>query len=645
MDYSTMMHSIPQVGMPFGAVPRPNDMSRPRHAYPYPYGGEPLYLFPHVPVHHRNMTEAQMALATRQMDPKPRLGKDEVQLLENEFQKNPKPSSLRKREIAELLKVDNPRINNWFQNRRAKAKQMSRRVEPATQGDVSPSASSPSEQVDDSSMVSEYFGSQNQSLPLRASSATFPAAKQPSLALYPPVNGSAAVTHGTSPSSRSTEEYPSPKSLVFPPVTSATHELPFPPVMNGAYLATPHNTTSYSSHASPQHVSGMSEQALDGDFEQSLSAYVPFTTAMGSDNVLAHAGSYNDVEDVPQLDNDLSLIPSYEVPSFDETLSQSMSTAGSPPSIGAHSPVSAISDLRFKSPPPPSNIATRRNKGAPAMLNSTALRGQAFGPKTGIEMSGKRAEGSAPVIRRIASSSGLMANRVQKPSVPTAPRSPLYYERNKEALLQSLQTATTSSNGGPLVRSLSNNVSPVTPNEPLASNGALMGSGSSDDEHLMPYNSGAVTAGSHNPYFSMKPATLKTPPGTPGFNGLAQDGSEHQRVIENHWSFVPQDEALLTPSLGSFGSEEFPMLQTAPGYIMSSQPPTPSVHQPLGHGYFPLRLQGAGGSGAPGQSEYTFPGESYMFPGSSGKASPGRNKAKQFQFTPNVTPEDYNVEK
>ena len=99
------------MGMPFAAVQRPNDTNRPRQAYPFTYGGEPLYLFPHMPPHHRNMTETQMALAARQVDPKPRLGKDEVQLLENEFQKNPKPSSLRKREIADLLEVDNPRIN------------------------------------------------------------------------------------------------------------------------------------------------------------------------------------------------------------------------------------------------------------------------------------------------------------------------------------------------------------------------------------------------------------------------------------------------------------------------------------------------------------------------------------------------------
>lgn len=669
-----MMHSIPQMGMPYAAVQRPNDMNRPRHAYPYTYGGEPLYLFPHMSPHHRNMTEAQMALAAKQVDPKPRLGKDEVQLLENEFQKNPKPSSLRKREIADLLKVDNPRINvrscptpsptnsfsqdvfctvanylreqNWFQNRRAKAKQMSRRVDMNGQGDVSPSASSPSEQPEDSSMVSEYFGSQNESLPLRASSATFPAAKQPSLAIYPPTNdGSVAVANGTSPSAPSAEEYPSPKSLVYQTANGGHGMPPFAPVMNGVYLASAHhNNGSYSSHTSPQHIMG-GEHVSEHSFEQSLGAYVPFTTAMGVDNVMAHVGSFQSellsVDDVPQLDKDMVVLPSYEVPSFDETLSQNMSAAASP--LSAHSPASAISDLRFKSPPPPANIATRRNKGVPAMLNSTALRSQAFGPKTGID-AGKN---GAPTIRRIASATGLMSNRVQKPSMPTAPRSPLYFERNKEALLQSLQTSATAaaSGGPPLVRSLSNSASPVSPSEAMVSNNSMVGSGSSDDEHLLPFGSSAAN---HNPYFATKPGTLKTPPGTPGFNGLAQ-GGEHHRVIDSHWSFVPQDEALLTPSLGSFGSEEFPMLQSVPSYIMNSQPPTPSVHQPLGHSYFPLRLQGGATSAAQGpsssQTEYTFPGETYMFPSSASKMSPGRSKAKQFQFTPNVTPQDYNAEK
>jgi hypothetical protein len=44
-------------------------------------------------------------------EPKPRLAKDEVELLEREFAKNPKPISSLKRELAEQMGVDVARIN------------------------------------------------------------------------------------------------------------------------------------------------------------------------------------------------------------------------------------------------------------------------------------------------------------------------------------------------------------------------------------------------------------------------------------------------------------------------------------------------------------------------------------------------------
>jgi hypothetical protein len=47
----------------------------------------------------------------KQTEPKPRLAKDEVELLEREFAKNPKPNSSTKRELAEQMGVEVPRIN------------------------------------------------------------------------------------------------------------------------------------------------------------------------------------------------------------------------------------------------------------------------------------------------------------------------------------------------------------------------------------------------------------------------------------------------------------------------------------------------------------------------------------------------------
>ncbi|KAL7792911.1 hypothetical protein V8C37DRAFT_114141 [Trichoderma ceciliae] len=65
-------------------------------------------------VHHHQMT--------RTSESKPRLSKEEVEVLEAEFQKNHKPNSSTKKALAESMRVDHARINNWFQNRRAREK-------------------------------------------------------------------------------------------------------------------------------------------------------------------------------------------------------------------------------------------------------------------------------------------------------------------------------------------------------------------------------------------------------------------------------------------------------------------------------------------------------------------------------------------
>ena len=84
------------------------------HSYQYMYTEEQLYMMAHL--QHRAMMGAGAPQGNGQQgklptDPKPRLSKEEVDLLEHEFQKNSKPSSGRKREIADHLKVDHPRIN------------------------------------------------------------------------------------------------------------------------------------------------------------------------------------------------------------------------------------------------------------------------------------------------------------------------------------------------------------------------------------------------------------------------------------------------------------------------------------------------------------------------------------------------------
>lgn len=54
-------------------------------------------------VHHQHMARAT--------ESKPRLSKEEVEILEAEFQKNHKPNSSTKKALAEQMRVDNARIN------------------------------------------------------------------------------------------------------------------------------------------------------------------------------------------------------------------------------------------------------------------------------------------------------------------------------------------------------------------------------------------------------------------------------------------------------------------------------------------------------------------------------------------------------
>lgn len=70
--------------------------------------------------HHNRLVQHHHT--SRTTESKPRLSKEEVEILEAEFQKNYKPSSTTKKALAESMRVDNARINNWFQNRRAREK-------------------------------------------------------------------------------------------------------------------------------------------------------------------------------------------------------------------------------------------------------------------------------------------------------------------------------------------------------------------------------------------------------------------------------------------------------------------------------------------------------------------------------------------
>lgn len=61
------------------------------------------------------------SFTAQSIENKPRLGKDEVDILEREFKKNPKPTTQTKRQLAEDMCVELPRVNVIRFERRPKS--------------------------------------------------------------------------------------------------------------------------------------------------------------------------------------------------------------------------------------------------------------------------------------------------------------------------------------------------------------------------------------------------------------------------------------------------------------------------------------------------------------------------------------------
>ncbi|KAL3964201.1 hypothetical protein ACCO45_001205 [Purpureocillium lilacinum] len=99
-------------------------LSDPFTTYQQQFSNYPAYLAESMDTYqaHHNRHLVNHHQLSRTTESKPRLSKEEVEVLEAEFQKNHKPSSTTKKALAESMRVDNARINNWFQNRRAREK-------------------------------------------------------------------------------------------------------------------------------------------------------------------------------------------------------------------------------------------------------------------------------------------------------------------------------------------------------------------------------------------------------------------------------------------------------------------------------------------------------------------------------------------
>ncbi|KAK8126386.1 uncharacterized protein PG998_002145 [Apiospora kogelbergensis] len=572
----------------------------------------------------RHMGSDRNSMSDGKTESKPRLSKEEVEKLEKVFQENPKPSSSVKAALADGLGLERPRINNWFQNRRAKAKQErkqeeyeARRAAEKSVSETSTPEGSRTETSDAIRLSSAPFPDMNSAVD---SAESFDEDDEDDQADPQDDENPTPSSEGLEPHYAShpikidqesnTVDLQSPMSLSFSP----------PDQMAFNY---PHMTQDYTQQgaifgyngfvAQPTQslACGINQEAMPASPVEGLSPDQNIANTDFRTGLRLQMGGINTMQQGLPLCDDVSPV---EQQQFDDASAES--TQGAMPCSESmpmsltphmHSPqdTPASSDS-FKSPPPPANIASRRNIPRPAALQ---VRSRPFnlqnGPKTSMD-GVRRNDPSSPAtaMRRIASASGNMPGRIQKQSA--GPRSPMFFGRNTETYLQYHARRR-----------------PPTPMTPVVYNQQglrepTVSSNCSDDEALM--------LGAHAGAFGLG-ASLKTPPGTPGMLGNFTSSNLGVHPLSAGLDFSA-DQPLLTPHFQS----EFPDLSihNIPSYVEMNDNSLPST---------PLYPNMAGCA----QDSPCFDWETNESISSS-RSSPGQSRSKQIHFTQNMTPQDYNLQ-
>ncbi|KAL7628059.1 hypothetical protein AAE478_002255 [Parahypoxylon ruwenzoriense] len=581
---------------------------------------------------------------------KPRLSKEEVEKLEKVFQENPKPSSSVKAQLADGLGLERPRINNWFQNRRAKAKQERKQEEYEARRAAEKASSEPvSPDEDTSSSVSEHAGENVRRC------------VQPSSALFPDMNAvsesagascenenlddeSVDSDGSSSPSVQNhsvplhdevSDDFQSPLSLDFSQADAAdfTHAHAHQNYSHSGPIE------SYASFISPQQsieTVSQSEQSasLIGDLAS------PSEQGMQSENTCRRFSSIMDADfsnstTAPFFQTQ----PAISTPVLNGSPMETISVHGD----GAHTPITEGQTTAlmsqgvptptdsFKSPPPPANIASRRNIPRPATLQTASLRSRSYnlgcGPKTALDGS-KHPSSPASAMRRIVSTTGNIHGRIQKSS--SGPRSPMFFARHPEALLHYHARSPV----GPATATFPG-AAPPTPMTPVIIDQHSMreptvSSTCSDDGSF--FLSGNLS-GNMMQDFKVE-SNLKTPPSTPGLLGHF---GNHNYTANPFGTCVDfhADQPLLTP----FFQSELPDLtmRNMPSYVElndGSVPTTPLYPNMMGsmqeHNSFSIN--------STGNTQFDWDANESV---NSSKSSPSQPRSKQIQFTQNMTPQDY----
>ncbi|RCI15552.1 hypothetical protein L249_3617 [Ophiocordyceps polyrhachis-furcata BCC 54312] len=310
---------------------------------------------------------------SRATESKPRLSKDEVEVLEAEFQKNHKPSSSTKKALAESMRVDNARINNWFQNRRAREKKENN--------------------------IREYEAKQRlEKDKLEAESVRQPdTARQRDLvassAPFPEASSRARMDAASSPSAHSVQD-----------VSSDTTE-----PSQAADLAlsdgSPDRSSPQNRPVTPDFSNRQDDQAMMTDLESYLNA-PDFSNGLPLNE--------------PELMLSVGAKPSGQLLGYYHGFMGDAGQDAQTPSAAALAQLSPMADDSQPPSPQASDVASRRNR-RPAPLSISGARSLTSpytpGSATDVDARGDRAS----PLRRVASASG---SRVRK--AVTTPRSPFF---------------------------------------------------------------------------------------------------------------------------------------------------------------------------------------------------------------------------
>ncbi|KAI5465970.1 hypothetical protein BGZ63DRAFT_119764 [Mariannaea sp. PMI_226] len=522
-------------------------------------------------VHHQ-----QMARAT---ESKPRLSKEEVEILEAEFQKNHKPNSSTKKALAEQMRVDNARINNWFQNRRAREKKEKNiREYAALQKREKESAASPAGHHSDDEGYSDRV----------VSSAPFPDSRRPSVQVETKelsLSAELATSEHDSETSQS--------DVCSSPDLSAH--------------ATPDRAPSFDSHDTQDFTSlkqnGFQTASMPGSTSQFIS--MPESNTIQEDARV----SFVPYSQFPQLvipDGESEATPSLSQQCFAGAVDLSPESAHDSYSQYSESDfdentISPTEDSQgFMKSPPSMDIASRRNRRPPHLAINASRSYSASSTRTGAET---RRSDVGSSMRRVASATGTV--RVSKPL--GTPRSP-FFDRNPDVLFQL--------NRSPSFTAETATIAPPTPNTPIVS--AQHGMCEMNLASALPGNSKFTPD-----MIIIQDPTLRTPPATPGI-------MDNMLALNPTYDGPIPDEPLMTPGLGGFPSDfELPGASNhAPNYVTngcSSQPQTPSYTPQMGPNYFGY---------AGGNAEYNWSDASV-----SAKSSPSQSH-RQVQFM-NMTPSNF----